>query len=78
MQIMLAPVKLYSELIIKVSIPFMPLSHTLNTAVGGAEFLKLDKTKIKKGAIWRQRQKETRYAWRKRLCPALMEVFALW
>lgn len=45
---MLAPVKLYSELIIKVSFPSCaPPSppHTLNTAVGGSGFLRLDQNK---------------------------------
>lgn len=81
MQIMLAPVKLYSELIIKVSFPSCPPSHTLNTAVRGAGFLRLDKTKKRKGGVWRQSSKESREGRLPgvgALCPVLMDVFALW
>lgn len=49
MQIMLAPVKLYSELIIKVSFSFMPLSHTLNTAVWGGGIPQVGQHQNKEG-----------------------------
>lgn len=49
MQIMLAPVKLYSELIIKVSFPSCPPSLTLNTAEGGSWIPQVGQDQNKEG-----------------------------